>query len=202
MGAIVIVAGGGIAPWKTATICLCIFLGPCALALLWFYLKVLLGIQRTMYAAVADALAESLGGEKSEAFRAEWHRVRNDHAAVVAALFGGDEGGFNAFRACLRSGVFTLDEQRHRSARDAWDRAYSTNGWELATIYFETLEMAEAKYRKDFMRNFVRSGRSRAAGANAKAEAKAEADKAWQEMKREPAARIALLGAAVYSTPL
>ena len=94
--------------------------------------------------------------------------------------------------------MFTLDDERHRSARDAWDRDYSTDGWRLATIYFETLEMAERKFRSDFLRNFVRSGRSRARGANAQA----EADAAWREVKREPAARIALLGAAVYSMTL
>jgi hypothetical protein len=77
MGRLVIVAGGGIEPWKTATICLCIFLGPCALALLWFGLRVLLGYQKTLYQAICHAKRQNIK-RPSEAFKADWQRMRND----------------------------------------------------------------------------------------------------------------------------
>jgi hypothetical protein len=196
MGRLYIVAGGGIAPWKTATICLCIFLGPCALVALWFGLSVLLGIRKTLHQAVADALGDTLGGTDSDAFKAAWRTIRDDHSAMVAALFGDDDNAFLAFRTCIKEKIFEVNSERYKTLRDAWDQEYSRNGWHLAEMYFETLvKMAEKEFHKRQTTRGTSGRRGPRSPPNATSNRAENIGATWQECKRDHKARIRLISA-------
>jgi hypothetical protein len=93
----------------------------------------------------------------------------------------------------VKSDVITINFKTYNSVLEAWEKEYSQNGWHLATIYFETLEMTERLFRQRASRATRGRGQHRSSGRRGQYDTPADIDRAWRALKRDPKARIALL---------